>query len=81
MLQIVSESRMATGCNSSEWPKSSGSRTLPTTMCAVKGSTKASIIERSDMFGSRITRGIGKKTATTAPTVGTKLSQKASAPG
>ena len=61
-------------------PKSSGSRTLPTTMCAVKGSTKASIIESSDMFGSRITRGIGKKTATTAPTVGTKLSQKASAP-
>mmetsp|Transcript_4298 Transcript_4298/g.9649 ORF Transcript_4298/g.9649 Transcript_4298/m.9649 type:complete len:231 (-) Transcript_4298:716-1408(-) len=80
MLQIVSESRMATGCSSSEWPKSSGSRTLPTTMCAVNGSTKASIIEMSDMWGSRITRGIGKKTATTAPTVGTKLSQKASAP-
>ena len=46
----------------------------------LNGRRKARIIETNDMEGSSTTRGNGRKTAMTAPTLGTKLSQKASTP-
>ena len=42
-------------CSSSEWPKSSGSSTLPSSMCTEKGRKKASAMSAGEADGSSST--------------------------
>mmetsp|Transcript_11871 Transcript_11871/g.38119 ORF Transcript_11871/g.38119 Transcript_11871/m.38119 type:complete len:252 (+) Transcript_11871:221-976(+) len=77
---VISERRTTTGCSRSVEPKSIGSSTLPAKPCAARGSARARTTCTGPNRSSSSTTGMGSSTATSVPTVGTKLSQKPSKP-